>query len=185
MANDEIRRKVFVSFHHSDEEEAEQFVVRCYQQRVFIPRMLNASYSDEIINSSNADYVMSQVRSRYLADTTVTLVLIGRCTHSRRYIDWEIKSSLRQGSFIPNGLLAVILPSAHTSVNLPYRFTENWQEGEEECYARLLEPPLNANQLARAIEDAYYARQTRARLIRNTTAMMKYNSRCRACGITH
>ena len=32
-------------------------------------------------------------------------------SHSRRYVDWEIKTSLRRGSYTPNGLLGIILPS--------------------------------------------------------------------------
>ncbi len=54
--------------------------------------------------------VIGQIRTRYIADSTVTMVLVGRCTHSRRHVDWEIRASLRQGDvYTPNGLLGVNL----------------------------------------------------------------------------
>ena len=55
---------------------------------------------------------MAEIRRKYLLDSSVTILLIGSCTHSRRYVDWEIKSSLRRGMNVPSGLLAYVLPSA-------------------------------------------------------------------------
>jgi hypothetical protein len=185
MSYTDVRRKVFISYHHGDQAEAEQLVRRCEQLKLFIPRMLNASYAEDLINSNNPEYVMAQIRRRHLADTSVTLVLLGNCTHSRRYVDWEIKASLRQGSYIPNGLLGVVLPSARMPIYLPDRLEDNWNEAEIDCYARILFPPLDAETLVAALDDAYYARATRCHLIRNTPAMRRRNVRCRMCGVTH
>ena len=137
------------------------------------------------IDSSNTDYVMSQIRQKYLLDTTVTIVLVGSCTHSRRYVDWEIKTSLRQGNYTPNGLMGIVLPSQGNSAYLPQRFLDNWNQDHFNCYARYYRYPQNAYELASWIEDAYQARTTRRHLIRNSQDMMKYNARCKVCGITH
>ena len=109
---------------------------------------------------------MNQIRNKYLEDTTVTIVLIGKCTHSRRYVDWEIKSSLRQGTYTPNGLLGILLPSQGNSAYLPPRFKENWEKGEENCYSRYRSYPTYAKELHEWIEDAYNARIQRAKLIK-------------------
>ena len=44
----------------------------------------------DIIDIDNTDYVMRRIRELYLKDSTVTIVLIGKCTWARRSIDWEI-----------------------------------------------------------------------------------------------
>ncbi|MBI4825212.1 MAG: TIR domain-containing protein [Nitrospirae bacterium] len=181
-----ISRKVFISFHQKDRGEVDDFIKRwANREGVFIPKALGASDNDDFVNSTNPEYVMSRIREKYLGDSTVSIILIGKCTHSRRYMDWEIKTSLRQGDYTPNGLIGILLPSCGTSAHLPQRFKDNWEREESSCYARYRAYPTAASQLADWIEDAYYARTTRAHLIQNTSDMMKYNSKCLMCGVTH
>jgi len=178
-----IKRKVFISHYKGDRDEVDGFIEDFSD--VFIPKVLGANDNDDFIDSANTDYVMQRIREKYLGDSTVTIVLIGSCTHSRRYVDWEIKSSLRRGQYTPNGLLGILLPSQGKSAHLPPRFKENWEKGEINCYARYRAYPSFAQQLADWIEDAYQARTSRAHLIQNSQDMMKYNSKCKVCGETH
>jgi len=180
-----VRRKVFISHYSGDRVEVDEFIDRfANREDVFMPRVLGANDNDEFIESNNPEYVMTQIRQKYLQDSTVTIVLIGSCTHSRRFIDWEIKSSLRQGSYTPNGLLGIRLPSQGESAHLPLRFKENWNS-EGNCYARYCQYPKTASELRGWIEDAFQARSGRPNLINNPHDMMKYNAKCRVCGITH
>jgi hypothetical protein len=181
-----IRRKVFISYFRGDRAEVEAFVQYWSRnQNVFIPQIVGA-YSQDLINSEDPEYVIGQIRTRYIVDSTVTMVLVGRCTHSRRHVDWEIKASWRQGDlYTPNGLLGVILPSQGTAAWLPPRFDANWNAEHRSCYARYYVAPGSAEQLRSFIEDAYQARTCRAHLINNPAETMRYNSRCRTCGITH
>jgi hypothetical protein len=121
------KRRVFISFYQGDRKEVDDFVARwSTREGVFTAYVLGAGDNDDFIDSTNVDYVMSQIRAKYIKDSTVTIVLLGSCTHSRRYVDWEIKASLRQGQDgLPNGLLGVLLPSAGTSAHLPERFQLN------------------------------------------------------------
>lgn len=176
------RRKAFISHYKGDRTEVDQFINDFSD--VFIPKVLGANDNDDFIESSDTAYVMSQIRKKYLSDSTVTIVLIGSCTHSRRYVDWEIKSSLTQGENTPNGLLAILLPSQGTSGQLPQRFLDNW-DSEQTKYARFRAYPSSKSQLAEWIEDAHSARTTRNRLISNYQEMMKYNRVCKNCKITH
>lgn len=180
------KRKVFISYHHDDQREVDEFINRfAYREGIFIPKVLGAGMSDDIIQSTNPEYVMSQIRNRYLQDSTVTIVLLGSCTHSRRYIDWELKASLRQGSYTPNGLMSIILPSQGSSSFLPPRLAENWNEKYENCYARHWIYPDTGWILNQWIEDAFAARTSRAHLIKNSQIMMKYNAKCSIHGVTH
>lgn len=178
------RRKVFISFYGVDTGEVNDFIrLWSTQEGVFTPRALGTYNNDDFINSSNPDYVMGQIREKHIGDSSVTIVLLGPCTHSRRYVDWEIKASLRQGEDeLPNGLIGILLPS--TGVHLPERFGENWNK-ENNCYARYHFAPQSAIELGGWIEDAFSARTGRSRLISNSRDMMKNNAKCLVCGITH
>jgi hypothetical protein len=181
-----VRRKVFISYFSKDRDEVNKFVNQWANiEKVFIPKVIGVKDNDDLINSTNSDYIMSQIRKKYLGDSTVTIVLIGSCTHSRRYIDWEIKSSLRRGSYIPNGLIGILLRSCGERAHLPPRFDENWNQKSQECYARYHYEPKNAHQLRQWINDAHEARTSRADFIQNSSDMMKYNAKCKVCGITH
>lgn len=183
MTSNTNRRKVFISHYKGNRNEVDDFIKNF--SSVFIPKVLGANDNDDFINSTNTDYVMQRIREKYLEDSTVTIVLIGSCTHSRRYVDWEIKSSLRQGKYTPNGLIGILLPSQGNSAHLPPRMKANWEKDESGCYARYRSYPRSKEELSSWIEDAYQARTSRAYLIQNSQDMMKYNAVCKICGVTH
>src|SRR2546430_1529050 len=123
-----IQHKVFVSYHHADQQEVNSFINLFDRfHAIFISRALGVDIEQQLIDSTNTDYVMQRIRALYLVDSTVTLVLIGRCTWARRYVDWEIQSSLRRAADgrPPNGLLAVVLPSAGERPVPPDRLKHN------------------------------------------------------------
>ena len=181
-----VKRKVFISYYASDKSEADAFVDHwANSEGIFIAKTIGLSGFEDFIDSTNSDYVIGQIRRIYLSDSTVTLVLIGKCTHGRRYVDWELKASLRQGdAYTPNGLIGILLPSVRTGAYLPPRFEANWNK-EVGGYARYHYPPTTSSELSGWIEDAYTARTTRSHLIQNAAEMMKYNTKCRVCGVTH
>ena len=187
MAYQGTKRRVFISHYKGDRREVDAFIQKfAIEEKVFTPYVLGANDNDEFINSTNPEYVMTQIRNKYLLDTTVTIVLVGSCTHSRRYVDWELKSSLRQGAYIPNGVMGIILPSLGKSACLPPRLEANWSKGHMDCYARYWIYPSSPEELGTWIDDAYNARTIRAHLIKNShEEMMKYNKKCEICGITH
>ena len=72
------KRNVFVSFFQSNRTEVDEFVDRwAGREGVFTPKVLGISTNDEFINSDNPEYVMSNIREKYLGDSTVTIVLMG------------------------------------------------------------------------------------------------------------
>lgn len=178
-----IRRKCFISHYKGDRYEVDAFIKQF--SHVFIPKVLGANDNDDFIESSDSDYVMGQIRKKYLGDSTVTIVLLGTCTHSRRYVDWEIKGSLRRGDYTPNGLLGIALPSAGTGVCLPPRILDNWNKNHQACYARCYFYPSSAFRLYQWIKDAHFARKNRSHLIVNSQSRMFYNQKCKKCGVTH
>ncbi len=193
---------MFISSFHADRVEVNAFIYRwATLENVFTPKALCTFDNDDFINSDNPEYVMSEIRRKYLGDASVTIVLVGRCTHSRRYVDWEIKSSLRRGESLPNGLLAYVLPSAMPPAYGLFRpidwaqrawptplerLAANWNYFQPQtCYGRYYVMPDSAAVLRENIEAAFWDRTNRADLIKNDSSMMKYNAKCLVCGVTH
>ena len=196
------KRDVFISHFCDDEDEVNAFIYRwTVQEKIFTPKALGTFHNEEFIDSNNSEYVMSAIRRKYLMDSSVTILLVGRCTHGRRYVDWELKSSLRRGSNVPNGLLAYVLPSAmppsrnglyeipwekRAWPHIPDRLAANWNYYcPEQSYARYSVMPNSGEQLRQDIEKAVEGRTSRAHLISNDSSMMGNNGRCRVCGVTH
>jgi len=174
------RRKTFISYYHGDQQSAQAFVERFGgRYGAFMPRALGLKYDDDLIKSNNPTYVIGNISERYIADSSVNLVLVGPCTHSRRFIDWEIKRGISK----KNGLLAIMLPP-NTSVHLPERFQMNYRP-DNSGYARFYYYPESSLQLYRWIEDAYNHRNTRDILVKNPQETWINNHVCRVCGVTH
>lgn len=181
-----IRRKCFISYHHADQAEVSAFVRDFdHSYDAFISRGLGQEMTDEIINSTDVDYVMRRIRERFLRDSTVTLVMLGRCTWARRYVDWEIQASLRRGvSLIPNGLLAIKLPSFIEGTPFPERLDANLASGTDQAngmmfrYAAHMSYPSSLSALSEAIEGAYQRRTTHANNIINRRERFSYNRQC-------
>ena len=177
-----VRRKCFISYHHEDQQAVNQFVRDFdHSHNTFIARGLGEEMPGEIIQSTNTDYVMRRIREKFLGDSTVTIVLMGRCTWARRYVDWELQASLRRGeSSTPNGLLGIKLPTyPEISGSFPKRFNDNLKhEGQADCYARHMPYPTTTERLVQAIEAAYQRRTTHSHLIINPRDRMSNNRQC-------
>lgn len=177
-----VRHKVFISYYHADQDEVDDFIETFDEDRdVFITRGLGLEMDPTIIDSDNTTYVMRRIRELYLKDSTVTLVMLGKCTWSRRYVDWEIQSSLRSGETVtPNGLLGIKLKSYRKGHGYPERLNLNLRDPDEddECYARVINYPTRSDSLASRINDAFLSRTSRAHLINNPRDRFKYNRSC-------
>jgi hypothetical protein len=165
-----VSHKCFISYHQEDLGHVDAFIARFDDQQNRLIRR-GVFNDDDIINSTNTDYVMAEIRSRYLKDSTVTIVMVGRCTWARRFVDWEIQSSLRQpAGGLPNGLISVRLNS---NAILPERFDLNYPG-----YAKTHGYPSSGVELSRWIDEAFDARSTQAHLINNPRERFKYNRSC-------
>ena len=168
-------RKVFISYYHGDRYAAQAFVDRyAKRQRIFIPKCIGLSDENELIQSSNDVYILNTIRDRLINDSSVQIVLIGPCTHGRKFIDLEIHRSLRQN----NGLIGILL-SPHQSATLPERFAANYS------YATYRYQHGADQHLSNWIEDAYLARTQRQHLKNNFRETWEDNRQCQTCRVTH
>lgn len=95
--------KTFLSYHHANEQDLKDEIINTYGGESFIDK----SVSDGDISTDVSDeYIMRKIREDYLADTTVTVVLIGRETAQRPFVNSEIQASLWGEN--PAGLIGVV-----------------------------------------------------------------------------
>lgn len=100
--------KVFLSYFHDEDAD-----YRYLFERLFSNVVVSKSVEiGDIEPNRNADYVYQKLRDEYLRDSTVTVVLIGQHTWQRKFVDWEIYTTLRDTKNSPrSGLLGLILPT--------------------------------------------------------------------------
>jgi MTH538 TIR-like domain (DUF1863) len=131
------------------------------------------------VNSEDEEYIKSQIGAKYLSDTTVTILYVGQCAWGRKYVDWELSSSLRNDPVNKRNGLMAITPADQSTNTLPARLRDNLAK-DGSMYARYYYYyyPQSESSLRAWIEDAFKARDSRANLIDNTRALRKINSQC-------
>lgn len=102
------RHKVFVSFHEKLDEQWKDRFVKLMKGWIVD---FSVRRGDIIDDGPPTEEILRQIRENHIADSTVTVVLIGRCTWRRRFVDWEIHASIRCTNANPRtGLLGIVLP---------------------------------------------------------------------------
>ena len=158
------RHKVFVSYHHEDQEYKDRFV-----------QMMNGFMVDKSVNTGDiidsglyVDEIRRRIRDDYIAEATVTVVLVGPCTWQRKHVDWEIAASLTDTAHNDRcGLLGIRLP-IHTDSReaeydprlLPRRLADNC-DGNDPFAAvhRWSGSDNEVNRVRKWIDDAFSRRK--------------------------
>ncbi len=137
------KRKVFFSFHEKDSEARDRLV------EVLSDKIIDKSVHQDDIEDFHlkTETVQQRIRDEHVAESEVTVVLIGRCTWKRKHVDREIHSSLRDTPHNPrNGVIGILLNSHfnydQTSVesrSIPPRVADNLHGPN--AYARIYKWP--------------------------------------------
>ncbi len=171
-----VKHRCFVSYHEANSTAVQNFINEFSD--VFTAKTLGVTDEDDFIKSDDREYVMRRIREKYLSNTTVTIVLIGECTKARKYVDWEIASSLRNDPVNGrSGLLGINMKSVSNRGLAPPRLNDNYsQDNAAESYALYRIYPSSAQVLRNAIQEAFDRRETHAP--NNTRQLFKINHPC-------
>ena len=108
--------KVFISYHHENDQLYKNELIKFGKDfGVFIDRSVD---TDDISEELSDQAIRQKIRDEYLKESTVTVLLVGVDTKGRKHIDWEIYSSMFDGTKIKNleFLLSIsLLQNVHTS----------------------------------------------------------------------
>ncbi|MBI4311791.1 MAG: TIR domain-containing protein [Chloroflexi bacterium] len=105
------RHKVFVSYHHANDEAYRNAFEKIFADRhdILVPKSVQIGDIDPNLPTERVRQI---IREEYLHDSTVIVVLIGSQTWQRKHVDWEIGSSIRQTALnTRSGLLGILLPT--------------------------------------------------------------------------
>lgn len=103
------KHKVFISYHHSNDQAYKEELLRLNDLHdVFIDASVDTGDIDDNLSD---DAIRQKIRDEYLRDSTVTVVLVGTDTKNRKHVDWEIYSSMFDGTVNrKSGVLVIQLP---------------------------------------------------------------------------
>lgn len=135
------RHRVFVSYYHAEDQDYRNRFEGLFSDIHNI--MVSASVAiGDIDPDLNTETIRQKIRDKYLRDSTVTVVLVGAHTWQRKFVDWEIGSSLRQTQYnTRSGLLGILLPThpnyrrgTYTRGIIPPRLYDNIKCGYAKLY---------------------------------------------------
>ena len=137
------RHKVFVSYHHTNDQDYKNLFEKLFAD-IYDTMVSKSVKEGDIDQNLKTDTIRQRIRDKYLADSTVTVVLVGAETWKRKHVDWEIGSSIRDTPKSDrSGLLGILLPTypkpsgkpnkyyIHT---VPPRLYKNVEHGFAEIY---------------------------------------------------
>ncbi|MFW9778518.1 MAG: TIR domain-containing protein [Candidatus Heimdallarchaeota archaeon] len=102
------RYRVFVSYHHENDEDYK----KRFEEKGGSIVVSNQIQTEDIDSHSEMEAIIAKIRTKYLRDSTVTIVLVGKETWKQKQIDWEIAASIQKIQKIPrSGLMGLILPT--------------------------------------------------------------------------
>ena len=154
------KHKVFVCFHHENDEEYRNKFERIFSN-IYISKSVDLG---DINPNLNTETVRRKIREDYLGDTAVTVVLVGKETWKRKHVDWEISASIRKTKMSPrSGLLGIILPTHpsyqkefYNQYTIPPRLYDNIKIK----YAKIYDWSVNAGSVQNWIHQAFLRRDT-------------------------
>lgn len=162
------KRNVFISYHHRGDQQGFNEFTRRFAERyeIFYDNSL-----DGRIRSDDAEYINRTIREEHIVGSSITIVLCGAETWKRKYVDWEIHSTLHH----EHALLGIALPTAVKGnaggIIVPDRLHDNIQSS----YAHWLGGWVTDPQaLQTAIEAAIQKSEDKAK-IRNDREKMGRN----------
>ncbi len=146
------RHKVFVSYHHDNDQFYRDRFERIFATAhdIIVPWSVQIGEINPLLPTET---IRQKIRDEYLRDSTVTVVLVGTQTWQRKHVDWEIGSSIRHTAYNPrSGLLGIILPtyqkpspSEYDIYTVPPRLQNNVKCGFAKIYEWSEDPVMVSN----------------------------------------
>ena len=135
------RHNVFISYHHENDEEYKERFEYLFSD-IYDILETKAVNDGDIDPNLDTDTIRQKIRDENIRQATVTIVLIGSETWKRKYVDWEISSSIRKTKLNSRtGLLGIILPTyprkntqEYNPCTIPPRLYDNVECGFAKIY---------------------------------------------------
>jgi MTH538 TIR-like domain (DUF1863) len=161
MSPQTVKHKVFVSYHHRGDQAYYDAFSGAFHD---VYDVIYDNSLERQVDSDNVDYVRRRIAENYITGSSCTIVLVGKDTWGRKYVDWEIDATLDK----QHGLIGVCLPTAPRNalnqIIVPDRLFDNIQSG----YAPWLSWQDFTANAAQLQQNVALAKSRSTRLIVNT-----------------
>lgn len=159
----EKKHKMFISYHQGKDEEYKDKFVEMFGEDYFIDKPI---YEGDIDSNLKIESIREKIRDDFITDATVTVVLIGTESWKRKYIDWEIASSISDTkNNTRTGLIGILLPSYfgfnysfetlecffYDKYTIPPRLSDNITNG----FVKIYEWSYDVNEVKGWIQEAF------------------------------
>lgn len=104
------KHRVFISYHHANDQWAKDRLIELNKQfDIFTDESVDTG---DIPDDWEDQKIRREIRDNYLKQSTVTILLVGTETKYRKHIDWELFSSMINGTKNKkSGIVVIMLPS--------------------------------------------------------------------------
>jgi hypothetical protein len=120
------KHSIFVSYHHGGDRPHYDAFSKLFADTYDV---IQDNSVEREIDSDETEYVIRKIREEYITGSSCTVVLCGRETPWRKFVDWEIKATLDK----EHGLIGINLPTnprlPNGNVTVPNRLFDNIQSG--------------------------------------------------------
>lgn len=125
--------KVFISYHHELDQDYKYELIEFGKDfGVFLDKSVD---SGDIPEHWSDEAIRRNIRDEYLSDSTVTVLLVGTETKTRKHINWELHSSMFDGTVNKKSGILVI--------NLPYLPNSSFRASHGEREKQLIYPDVH------------------------------------------
>src|SRR5258708_22776955 len=105
MSLQTVKHKVFVSYHHGGDQAYYDAFSKAFHDTYDV---IYDNSLERQVDSDDVDYVSRRIPENYITGSSCTIVLVGKDTAGRKYVDWEDDATPDK----ENGLIGGFLPSA-------------------------------------------------------------------------
>jgi len=165
-----VKHKIFVSYHHRGDQAYYDAFSHAFHDSYDV---IYDNSLERQVDSDDVEYVLRRIRENYITGSSCTIVLVGKETPYRKFVDWEIEATLDK----QHGLIGVLLPTApvtHQGATVPDRLYDNIQS-KYALWLTWAQVTASAQQLQQYVaqaksRDTGLIVNTRPRRLRNTAA---------------
>lgn len=104
------KHKCFISYHHAGDQVYRDALQKFNEEHdIYVDKSVSIGDIDDYRTDES---IREAIRDNYLRDSTVTILLVGTETKQRKHVDWELYSSMINGSVNKkSGVIVVMLPT--------------------------------------------------------------------------
>ncbi|MBY8177700.1 TIR domain-containing protein [Vibrio fluvialis] len=106
-------RRVFISYHHRNEQYLKEHILQLNSHHgIFVDCSVDTGDIDDDLEPQ---VIRQTIRRNYLSESTVLMLIVGRETKYRKHVDWELYSSMYNGTnFGRSGVVVLLAPDCES-----------------------------------------------------------------------